>query len=134
MARERADLDGLARDYGLTKIAPDTYQSPAGLVFRPITNSSYPESHRLSHVLMHGLEDPSKATHSVFLGGTEGVVKLVDEAWGIHGVPEPHDPMRYVVDFGPGRPIGVNGETRVAIVVKQGPSGASMIVSAYPVP
>ena len=128
VARERADLDGMAATYGLAKIAPDTYLSPAGLVYGAITNSSYPEAHRLSHVLMHGLEDPVKATHSVFLGGTEDVVKLVDEAWLNRTTTS--DGRGFVVEMG--HVVGSNGETHVRVVAKEVVPGTFQVITAYP--
>ena len=128
VARERADLDGLARDYGLTKIAPDTYQSPAGLVYAAISHDNYAEANRLSHVLMHGVEDSTKATHSVFVGGTEEVVNVVDEAWARRTVSP--DGRKFVVDMG--RAVGTHGETHIRVVVDGPSTGRFHLVTAFP--
>jgi len=52
---------------------------------------------------------------------------LVDEAWLKRGTPELNDPNAFVVDLG--RPIGIDGETKVRIIVD---TTTHDVITAYP--
>ena len=59
------------------------------------------------------------------------LVPTLDEAWAARGLAETDDPLAYVVDLH--RPIGVNGETRVRIVVLSSPDGTlHELITAFP--
>lgn len=65
--------------FSLREIGRETFESPAGLVYR----SGGPEGHRIDHVLQHARDIPSKPVHGVFEGDRNEILKLIDEAYGI---------------------------------------------------
>ncbi len=130
LAREAEDLDGMAKDFGLTKIGERTYRTDSGLVLRPIPGSAYEESHRLTHLLAHGLASEAKPNHSVFLGGTRDIVDLISRAWARHPLPTLDDSLRFEVDMG-NEVVGTRGERRLALIVKPGPP--AYLITAYPI-
>ncbi|WP_369745692.1 RHS repeat-associated core domain-containing protein [Paenarthrobacter sp. AMU7] len=115
-----------------TKIAPFTlkslgkslYQSPAGLIYGPSKN----HGHRLTHVLQHAFDDPTKKLHTRFSSGM-GALKTVDEAWLLRGGPVPGNPSKYIVPMG--KQVGAGGETNVTIIVRP---GTTELITAFPSP
>lgn len=66
---------GKAARAWLKDIGGNKYQSPAGLVY------TGGREHRVDHVLLHCVDNPSKPTHGVFVGDAVTVMKMVDEAY-----------------------------------------------------
>jgi Pretoxin HINT domain/Short repeats of unknown function len=110
----------------LIPIGADRYRTPAGLEYGP----GSVHGHRIFHVMSHGLPDPTKPAHSVYLlRPGESILGIVDEAWlssqralvstqGIKTV--------WVTDMG--RIIGTRGEKYICVVVKYGVD----MVTAFP--
>ncbi len=111
----------------VTLIAPNTYRSSAGLVYGPDPTFG----NRILHVRAHGSANHSKPRHSVFLGGSGGALRTVDEAWLIRGAHTSHPQSgnwNYKVPMG--RVVGTAGERSVLISVKP---NTHEVVTAYPV-
>ena len=71
---DRSNYGKQARDW-LTDIGGNKFKSPAGLVY------GGGREHRIDHVLLHCVDNPSKPTHGIFVGDAVEVMKLVDEAY-----------------------------------------------------
>jgi hypothetical protein len=108
----------------LTSVGPGTWRSSAGVIY----GQGSKHGNRVKHVLAHAVPDPSKKSHSVFVGGRKNVLPLIDEAWLKRSAPLATDPGAYVIDMG--RPIGAAGEQNIKIIVRP---GTSEIITAYPV-
>lgn len=104
--------------------AKQAWISPAGLVYDgdPIYGN------RVKHVMAHFKSDPGKKVHSVFSVKKNEIIGLIDEAWAKRGIPLKTDTSVYVVDLG--KTIGINGETKLKIVVAP---DTYNVVTAYPV-
>lgn len=64
----------------LRRLPGDVYESPAGLLYAPGSR----EGHRLKHVLLHTSDQPSRPnSHGVFLGGRDGALATIDQAFQI---------------------------------------------------
>jgi hypothetical protein len=113
---------------GFTKVGAKTFKSAAGLIYTPTSM----QGHRVAHLLLHGFVDASqtKASHSVFVGALEDILKVVDEGWLKKGgsiLSKGNDV--YFVDMG--RVIGTLGEKQLKIVVVH---GTAELVTAHPWP
>jgi len=66
-------------EWQLEKIGPDTWRSPAGLIWGP-----GPGQHRIDHVMLHTRDDPAETVHGVFDATSRNdVLKLLDEAYSM---------------------------------------------------
>lgn len=71
-SRSRTDI--------LTPVGEDIWESAAGLRYVPGSR----EGHRLKHVLLHTKDQPNRpGSHGVFLGGRDGTLQAIDEAYKI---------------------------------------------------
>jgi len=61
----------------LKEIGRETFESPAGLVYR----SGSADGHRLDHIMAHSKDIPSKPIHGVFDGDRNEILMLIDEVW-----------------------------------------------------
>lgn len=62
----------------LTLIGRDTYESTAGLIYRPERSE-----HRIDHVMQHSTDIRSKPVHGVFDGTRDEILALIDEAYNL---------------------------------------------------
>jgi hypothetical protein len=64
----------------LRLVGDDIWESTAGLRYIPGSR----EGHRLQHVLLHTKDQPNRpGSHGVFLGGRDGSLQVIDEAYTI---------------------------------------------------
>jgi hypothetical protein len=110
----------------LTSIGSGQWRSTAGLVY----GQGSVHGNRVQHVLEHAAPDPSKINHSVFIGGRNNVLSLLDEAWAVRGagVVQGNGNILYHVPLG--RQVGTAGQTAIDIVIKKGTM--SEIVTGFP--
>ncbi len=128
---------------GLTEVAPNTYESPAGLRYNPEAAHS-PFADRFEHVLNHTQNQPNRTAHGVFNDpNPNAVANVVDDAYrriqngeGFHMRQGQRDV--YVVNMGQdiGYFGGVNGGLAgnpparyVQLVLQNG----NEVITAYPV-
>jgi len=118
---------------GLAYTGRGTWKSEAGLIY----DRGSAEGTRLRHVLQHAFPNPSNPKHTVFVSSSDDTktkvretIKLIDEAWTKRGTTLPSNPKAYDVDLG--RKIGINGETKIRVVVSS--PGSNSITTAYPIP
>jgi hypothetical protein len=60
----------------LTPIGRDSFESTAGLIYRPERSE-----HRIDHVMQHSRDVPTKPVHGVFDGTRDEILALIDEAY-----------------------------------------------------
>ncbi len=124
----------------LRHLGADTWESAGGLRY---VGRDPQGLTRISHVLRHATDDPTRPKHGVFDVERKGVLEVVDEAWlriqkqGIQGVTKGNR-TSFTVDMG--RRIGYSGGqagvvagkpalTRVQIIVEK---GTANVITAYP--
>ena len=128
--------------FQLSKIGPDTFQSPAGLVYAMGPKGE----HRIQHVMRHCNDEPSRIVHGVFNAKTRTqVLTVLDHAYvmiqsnsqKVHKQMADQGRIEYVIDFP--KPVGFVGGKEGA---KQGrPSTHRLkmilnddrVVTAYPI-
>lgn len=74
---EASPLPATVPDEFLAKVGPETFESPAGLIYR----SGSADGHRVKHVMTHAVDQPDKPVHGVFIGSQDEIFRLIDEAW-----------------------------------------------------
>ncbi|MFJ9003365.1 putative T7SS-secreted protein [Streptomyces canus] len=122
-----ADPLGLSPCHGLEDLGDGWYRSPEGLDYGP----GSAEGHRITHVMEHARENPSKPRHGVFDTGSKGILETVDEAWANRdlAVSVNHQGARatYVIPLN--RQVGFNfGENYISITVEHG----NEVITAFP--
>jgi RHS repeat-associated protein len=110
----------------LTSLGDGRWQSKEGLIY----GQSKKDGNRVKHVLEHAKPNPSKAKHSVFNVDRNGVLGLVDEAWGMRGsgIIQGNSNTLYKIDMG--RQVGTAGENSLIIVIRKGTT--SDLITAFP--
>jgi hypothetical protein len=106
-----------------TRHADGSYESPAGLIYARDVNTG---EHRIVHVLRHGAPDTTKPKHTVFADQL-GMFSMLDKAWAGRSLHAIGNPKKFVVDMCP--PVGINGETRIVILVMR--QGSSAIRTTF---
>ncbi|WP_328357826.1 DUF6531 domain-containing protein [Streptomyces sp. NBC_00445] len=118
---------GLAPCYALEDLGDGWYRSPEGLDYGP----GSAEGHRISHVMEHARENPSKPRHGMFDTGNKGILETVDEAWANRdlavSVNQQGARTTYIVPMD--RQVGFNlGEEYMSITVEHG----NEVITAFP--
>ena len=86
---------------------------------------------RVKHVLDHLVANPAKPTHSIFNVDRTKLIGTIDEAFAKcgAGVPQANGNRMFEIDMG--RVIGVNGERRIRLILRD---GTNNVITAFPIP
>jgi hypothetical protein len=112
------------------------------LVFDPLTKSwtstgglvyGQGSSHgnRVKHALDHCFPNPAKSNHIVFTPGRTKLISTIDEAFAKRGIGLAQANGNRKFDIDMGRVIGLNGETRIRIILRD---GTYNLITAFPIP